>query len=162
MRFGLLWTLMFLFLPTMVMGQTGLFNSPERQEKGMKSKPTISQSSKSQIMDTRSPTVGRFQLVPGQGKDDRMYLLDTATGCVWVPVENTETKRMTFVEVDVENLHWSYGSGAQQLLAERIDSANLNHKQKADLKEELRKTGCGLSSKLVLTPGRRKPAESTK
>lgn len=77
------------------------------------------------------------------------FLLDTTTGCVWSQVENTETQRMTFVEVDVENLHWSYGSGAQQLLAERIDASNLTDEQKNSLKEELRKTGCGLSSNLA-------------
>ena len=66
---------------------------------------------------------------------------------------------MTFVEVDVENLHWSYGSGAQQLLAERIDASNLTDEQKTGLKGELRKTGCGLSSNLVLIPGRRNPSE---
>ena len=104
-----------------------------------------------------SITVGRFQLLPTSNDPTSMFLLDTATGCVWSQIENTETKRMTFVEVDIENLHWSYGSGAQQLLAEKIDASNLADVQKTALKEELRKTGCGLSSNLVLTPGRKKP-----
>lgn len=102
--------------------------------------------------------VGRFQVIASPNDPKTTFLLDTATGCMWSQVENPETKRMTFVEVDVENLHWSYGSGAQQLLAERIDEAKLGNDQKKALTDELRKTGCGLSSNLVLTPGRRIPA----
>lgn len=103
--------------------------------------------------------VGRFQVMPSRNDPKTTFLLDTATGCLWSQVENTETKRTTFVEVDVENLHWSYGSGAQQLLAERIDASKLGDDQKKALTDELRKTGCGLSSSLVLTPGRRNSNE---
>ncbi|MGH7701641.1 MAG: hypothetical protein ACREMO_00975, partial [Gemmatimonadales bacterium] len=79
------------------------------------------------------------------------------TGCIWHQIQNQETKRTTFVEVDTENLHWSWGSGAQQVLASRIDGANLANEQKRALKEELQKTACGLSN-VVLTPGPPAPA----
>lgn len=94
---------------------------------------------------------GRFQLVVVPGHSGSPFLLDTATGCVWHGIQNPETKRSTFVEVDVENLHWSWGSGAQQLLASRIDASNLSDEQKRTLKQDLQKAGCGLSN-VVLTP----------
>jgi hypothetical protein len=94
----------------------------------------------------------RFQLFVAPGHSGSPFLLDTATGCVWHQVQNEQTKRTTFVEVDVENLHWSWGSGAQQILASRVDGSNLTDEQKRALKENLHKTGCGLSN-VVLTPG---------
>jgi hypothetical protein len=95
---------------------------------------------------------GRFQLFLAPGHSGSPFLLDTATGCIWHQVQHQETKRTTFVEVDVENLHWSWGSGAQQILASRVDGSNLTDEQKRALKENLQKTGCGLSN-VVLTPG---------
>ena len=95
---------------------------------------------------------GRFQLVVVPGHSGSPFLLDTSTGCIWHQVQNDQTKRTTFVEVDVENLHWSWGSGAQQILASRVDGSNLTDDQKRILKESLQKTGCGLSN-VVLTPG---------
>ena len=99
-----------------------------------------------------SPTPGRFQLVVVPGHSGSPFLIDTATGCIWHLIQHQETKRSTFIEVDVENLHWSWGSGAQQLLASRIDASNLTPEQKRALKEDLQKSGCGFSS-VVLTPG---------
>jgi hypothetical protein len=104
------------------------------------------------------PPLGRFQLVVVTGHSGSPFLIDTATGCIWHLIQHQETKRSTFIEVDVENLHWSWGSGAQQLLASRIDAANLAEEQKRALKQDLQKTGCGLSS-VVLTPG---PPPSTR
>ena len=95
---------------------------------------------------------GRFQMFLAPGHSGSPFLLDTATGCVWHQVQHEQTKRTTFVEVDVENLHWSWGSGAQQILASRVDGSNLTDEQKRALKESLQKTGCGLSN-VVLTPG---------
>ncbi len=99
---------------------------------------------------------GRFQLVVVPTHDGSPFLIDTATGCIWHQIQDKDTKRTTFVEVDVNNLHWSWGSGAQSILSSRIDSSNLEDKQKKLLKEGLQKTACGLSN-LVLTPG---PANS--
>jgi hypothetical protein len=97
------------------------------------------------------PPPGRYQLVVVPSHSGSPFLLDTLTGCVWHIVQNPETRRSTFVEVDVENLHWSWGSGAQQLLASRIDSSNLTDEQKRALKQELQRSGCGFSN-VVLTP----------
>jgi len=95
---------------------------------------------------------GRFQMFLAPGHSGSPFLLDTITGCIWHQVQNEQTKRTTFVEVDVENLHWSWGSGAQQILASRVDGSNLTDDQKRLLKESLQRTGCGLSN-VVLTPG---------
>lgn len=97
------------------------------------------------------PPAGRYQLVVVTGHAGSPFLVDTATGCVWHLVQNTETKRSTFIEVDIENLHWSWGSGSQQLLAARVDASNLTDDQKRALKQEVQKTGCGVSP-VVLTP----------
>lgn len=99
-----------------------------------------------------APPPGRYQLIVVPGHSGSPFLIDTATGCIWHLIQNPETKRSTFIEVDVENLHWSWGSGAQQLLASRIDASNLTPEQKRALKEDLQKSGCGFSS-VVLTPG---------
>ena len=99
-----------------------------------------------------TPSAGRYQLVVVPGHSGSPFLIDTTTGCIWHLIQNPETKRSTFIEVDVENLHWSWGSGAQQLLASRIDASNLSEEQKRALKQDLQKLGCGLSS-VVLTPG---------
>ncbi|MBI2210621.1 MAG: hypothetical protein HYU47_08470, partial [Deltaproteobacteria bacterium] len=70
------------------------------------------------------PPVGRYQLVSvSAGQQAGVFLLDTATGCTWQLGRNQETNRLTFVEMDVENLHWSWGSGAQQRLGQKIDEA---------------------------------------
>ena len=98
------------------------------------------------------PQVGRFQLVVVPGHSGSPFLVDTTTGCVWHLIQNPESKRSTFIEMDVENLHWSWGSGAQQLLASRIDASPLPEEQKRALKQDLQKTGCGLAN-VVLTPG---------
>jgi hypothetical protein len=88
--------------------------------------------------------IGRFQLVSvSSGQQSGVFLLDTATGCTWQLGANPDTKRLTFIEMDVENLHWSWGSGAQQKLAQRIDESRLSEEQKAQLKQELQKTACG-------------------
>jgi hypothetical protein len=93
--------------------------------------------------------IGRFQLVSvSAGQQSGVFLLDTATGCTWQLGANPETKRLTFLEMDVENLHWSWGSGAQQKLAQKIDASKLPEDQKALLKQELHKTACGWAPSL--------------
>jgi hypothetical protein len=96
---------------------------------------------------TAQPTsvpVGRFQLVSvSAGQQSGVFLLDTATGCTWQLGANPDTKRLTFIEMDVENLHWGWGSGAQQKLAQKIDESKLPEEQKTLLKQELQKTACG-------------------
>ena len=99
-----------------------------------------------------TPPTGRFQLVVVTGHPGSPFLVDSTTGCVWHLIQDEKTKRSTFIEMDVENLHWSWGSGAQQLLAARVDASNLNDEQKRGLKQDLQRTGCGLAS-VVLTPG---------
>jgi len=96
--------------------------------------------------------VGRFQLVSvSAGQQAGVFLLDTATGCAWQLGANPDTKRLTFIEMDVENLHWSWGSGAQQKLAQKINESRLSEDQKTQLKQELSKTACGWTP-VVLTP----------
>ena len=96
--------------------------------------------------------VGRFQLVSvSAGQQAGVFLLDTATGCTWQLGANPDTKRLTFIEIDVENLHWSWGSGAQQKLAQKIDESRLPDDQKTLLKQELNNTACGWTP-VVLTP----------
>ncbi len=97
--------------------------------------------------------VGRFQLVSvSAGQQAGVFLIDTASGCTWQLGSNPETKRLTFVEMDIENLHWSWGSGAQQKLAKKIEESKLPEDQQRLLKRELKKTACGWSP-VVLTPG---------
>jgi hypothetical protein len=99
-----------------------------------------------------SVPVGRFQVVSvSAGQQAGVFLLDTATGCTWQLGSNPETKRLTFIEMDIENLHWSWGSGAQQKLAQKIDDSRLPEEQKNLLKQELVKTACGWTP-VVLTP----------
>ncbi len=95
---------------------------------------------------------GRYQMVVVPGHAGNPFLVDTSSGCVWHIFVDDKTKRSTFVEVDVENLHWSWGSGAQQILASRVDGSNLTDEQKKALKQDLQKTSCGLSH-IALTPG---------
>lgn len=102
-------------------------------------------------------SLGRYQLVVVPNHAGSPFLVDSATGCVWHLIQNQETKRSTFVEVDVENLHWSWGSGTQQLLAARVDASNLPEDQKRALKQEVQRTGCGLSP-VVLTPPMPEPS----
>jgi hypothetical protein len=99
-----------------------------------------------------SVPVGRYQLVSvAAGQQTGVFLLDTATGCTWQLGANPDTKRLTFIEMDVENLHWSWGSGAQQRLVQKIDESRLPEEQKALLEQELNKTACGWTP-VVLTP----------
>jgi len=96
--------------------------------------------------------VGRFQLVSvSAGQQAGVFLVDTASGCAWQLGSNPETKRLTFIEMDIENLHWSWGSGAQQQLGRKIDESSLSGEQKQLLKQELQKTACGWTP-IVLTP----------
>jgi hypothetical protein len=102
--------------------------------------------------------VGRFQLVSvSAGQQTGVFLLDTATGCTWQLGTNPDTKRPTFIEMDIENLHWSWGSGAQQTLAQKIDNSRLAEEQKTLLKQELNRTACGWTP-VVLTPSSAGPA----
>jgi hypothetical protein len=102
--------------------------------------------------ESTAGSVGRFQLVSvAAGQQAGVFLLDTATGCTWQLGANPDTKRLTFIEMDVENLHWSWGSGAQQKLAQKIDESRLPEDQKTMLKQELNKTACGWTP-VVLTP----------
>ncbi len=97
--------------------------------------------------------VGRFQLVSvSAGQQAGVFMIDTASGCTWQLGSNPETKRLTFIEMDIENLHWSWGSGAQQKLAGKIDESKLPEEQQQLLKRELKKTACGWTP-IVLTPG---------
>ena len=97
--------------------------------------------------------VGRFQLVSvSAGQQAGVFMIDTASGCTWQLGSNPETKRLTFIEMDIENLHWSWGSGAQQKLAGKIDESKLPEEQQRLLKRELKKTACGWTP-IVLTPG---------
>lgn len=100
---------------------------------------------------TAPQTAGRYQLIVIPDHPGSPFLLDSATGCVWHRVQDEKTKRTTFIEVDVENLHWSYSSGAQTLLAARIDASQIADEQKRALKQDLQKTGCG-SFNVVLAP----------
>jgi hypothetical protein len=102
--------------------------------------------------------VGRFQLVSvSAGQQAGVFLLDTATGCTWQLGANPDTKRLTFIEMDVENLHWSWGSGAQPKLTQKIDESRLPEDQKTLLKQELHKTACGWTP-VVLTPASTVPS----
>ncbi len=97
--------------------------------------------------------VGRFQLVSvSAGQQAGVFLVDTASGCTWQLASGSETKRLTFIEMDVENLHWSWGSGAQQKLAQKIEGSNFPDDQKRLLKQQLTRTACGWTP-VVLTPG---------
>ena len=96
--------------------------------------------------------VGRYQLVVVPGHTASPFLLDTVTGCIWQQGQSQETKRTVFLEVDVENLHWSWGSGTQQILSSRVDNASFTEEQKRVWKESLQRTSCG-STNVVLTPG---------
>ena len=98
------------------------------------------------------PPVGRYQLISvADGQQAGVFLLDTATGCTWQLGANPDTKRLSFIEIDVENLHWSWGSGAQQKLAQKIEESKLPEEQKGLLKQELNKTACGWAP-VMLTP----------
>ncbi len=106
-----------------------------------------------------APQTGRFQLVVVPGHAASPFMIDTATGCLWHAIQDGKTKRINFTEVDVENLHWSYASGAQTVLASRIDAASLPDEQKTALKQNLQKTSCGLFN-VTLGPGPAQPAQA--
>jgi hypothetical protein len=109
---------------------------------------------------TQTPgvNVGRFQLVSvSTGQQAGVFLIDTHSGCTWQLASSPETNRLSFIEMDIENLHWSWGSGAQQKLAQKVDEAKLPEDQQRLLKQELTKTACGWSP-IVLTPS---PSTST-
>ncbi len=96
--------------------------------------------------------VGRFQLISvSAGQQAGVFLIDTASGCTWQLASKLETKRLTFVEMDIENLHWSWGSGSQQKLAQKIEESKLPDEQKRVLKQQLSRTACGWTP-VVLTP----------
>ncbi len=96
--------------------------------------------------------VGRFQLISvSAGQQAGVFLIDTVSGCTWQLTAKPETKRLTFVEMDIENLHWSWGSGAQQKLAQKIEGSKLSDEQKRVLKQQLTRTACGWTP-VVLTP----------
>ena len=107
------------------------------------------------------PPTGRYQLVVAAGVAGSPFLVDSTTGCVWSAVQDQDSKRTAFIEVEVQNLHWSMAS--QQLLGTRIDAeAGLNADQKRALKGELERTRCGAFS-VLLTPdqaGADRPGES--
>jgi hypothetical protein len=96
-------------------------------------------------------TLGRYQLVVVPNHPANPFLIDTMTGCLWHLLPQSDSKRASFVEADVENLHWSWGSGSQQVLANRIDTSNLTEPQKHTMKESIQKTSCGNTS-VMLTP----------
>lgn len=104
-----------------------------------------------------APPVGRFQLVVVPGHPANPFMVDTATGCLWHAVQDEKTKRTSFTEVDVENLHWSYSSGAQTVIAARIDASQMTGEQKTALKQNLQKTSCGLFN-VTLAPGPAQPS----
>ena len=58
--------------------------------------------------------------------------------------------------MDIENLHWSWGSGAQQKLAQKIEESKLSDEQKRVLKQQLTRTACGWTP-VVLTPTPKAP-----
>lgn len=99
-----------------------------------------------------APVVGRYQLIVVPGHSASPFLLDTVTGCVWQQGQSQETKRTVFLEADVENLHWSWGGGTQQILSSRVENSSFTDDQKRLWKESLQKTSCG-STNVVLTPG---------
>jgi hypothetical protein len=102
--------------------------------------------------------VSRFQIDSvSTGQQAGVFLIDTASGCAWQLGSNPDTKRLTFIEMDVENLHWSWGSGAQQQLGRKIDESTLSSEQKQLLKQELQKTACGWTP-IVLTPPSTEPS----
>ncbi len=101
--------------------------------------------------------IGRFQLVSvSAGQQAGVFLIDTVSGCTWQLASKSETKRLTFVEMDIENLHWSWGSGAQQKLAQKIEESKLSDEQKRVLKQQLTRTACGWTP-VVLTPTPKAP-----
>lgn len=85
---------------------------------------------------TAPQPAGRYQVIVIPDHPGSPFLLDSATGCVWHRVQDEKTKRTMFIEVDVENLHWSYSSGAQMLLAARIDASSITDEQKRALKQD--------------------------
>lgn len=104
-----------------------------------------------------APPGGRFQLVVVPGHAANPFMIDTATGCLWHAIQDAKTKRYSFTEVDVENLHWSYASGAQTVIASRIDASQMTGEQKTALKQNLQKTSCGLFN-VTLTPEPAQPS----
>jgi len=75
-------------------------------------------------------------------------------------VQNEKTMRPTFIEADVENLHWGWGSGAQQILAAQIDSLNHTEDQKRILKQNLQKTECGQFNVTLSPEGSRRSEQA--
>ncbi len=107
------------------------------------------------------PPTGRYQLVVAAGISGSPFLVDTTTGCIWSTVQDQESKRTAFIEVEVQNLHWSLAS--QAVLSQRIDaSTELNADQKRAIKGQLEQTRCGQFS-VLLTPeqaGAGRPGET--
>ena len=127
--------------------------------------PAVTQKDSQPKIDAASQTpgspqsFGRYQLLAA-GSTGGPFLLDTSTGCVWHLVQNEKTKRPTFIEADVENLHWGWGSGAQQILAAQIDSLNHSEDQKRILKQNLQKTECGQFNVTLSPEGPRKSEQT--
>jgi hypothetical protein len=127
--------------------------------------PTASQKDSQVKIDSAPQTsgspvsFGRYQLVAA-GSTGGPFLVDTTTGCVWHMVQNEKTKRPTFIEADVENLHWGWGSGAQQILAAQIDSLNHTEDQKRILKQNLQKTECGQFNVTLSPEGSRRSEQA--
>ncbi len=163
MRRELALTVICLLSPSLAWAQFGIFGEKTAEEAAGASAASIPGPPTSQVK-VESPKfglrVGRFQLVTSSNESKSLFLIDTATGCLWQRASIQEGTRSTFVEVNVENLHWSHGSGTQRILTDRIEGSALTEVQKRGLKEELRKMGCGLSSNLILAPGRPQPQGS--
>ncbi len=129
-----------IFVPTMLLlavTGTGCTTSPAV------GKDTTPKSDSATPTAISAQAVGRYQLVPVSGGPGSLFLIDSSTGCVWHLVQNEKTKRPTFIEADVENLHWGWGSGAQQILAAQIESLSYPEEQKRTMKQTLQKTECG-------------------
>ena len=163
MRRELVLTVICLMSPSLAWAQFGIFGEKTAEEAATAS-ATVTPGPPTSQVKAQPPKlglrVGRFQLVPSPNESKSLFLIDTATGCLWQRADIQGGNRSTFVEVNVENLHWSHGSGTQRILTDRIEGSALTEVQKRGLKEELRKMGCGLSSNLILAPGRPQPQGS--
>jgi hypothetical protein len=139
----------FLFVPVVLvgLGWSGCAKAVESGPKSVSSQPLVT-----------APTDGRYQLVAVPGHPGNPFLIDTHTGCVWLYGQNEKNKRPTFIESDVENLHWGWGSGAQQILAAQIDTLTSSEEQKKILKQNLQKTECGQFN-VTLSPDHSRKAE---
>jgi hypothetical protein len=140
-----------LFMAVMIVALgSGCASSGESAQKS-----AISQS----VPPASAQTSGRYQLIVIPGHPGNPFLIDTQTGCIWHYGQNEKTKRATFIESDVENLHWGWGSGAQQILAAQIDTLTSSEEQKKVLRQNLQKTECGQFN-VTLSPDHARKPES--